>query len=219
MLVPMSNVAAPPRKPNARSRQKREAIARAVLELVDEMGHERVTTSLVAERSGVAEATLLYHFPTKDHLLIAAQLLVDDETVAASVEGGTVSSETPFSAASLRGFDLVDDNRMRLYFMIKGMSSMPDHPAHAYFTARIERQVAMFSALVRGRIADGAAHPDLDAVSAARQIVALWEGLGAMWMCDPTFSVGELLEAGVRRIIGENVMTLRHLVTAPGSGL
>ena len=219
MLVGMSSTTAASRKPNARSRQKRDSIARAVLDLVDELGHDRVTTALVAQRSGVAEATVLYHFPTKDHLLIAAQVLVDDETVAASVDGGIVSPETPFSAASLREYDAVDDNRNRLYLMIKGMSSTPEHPAHAYYTARIERHVSMFATLIRGRIDDGSAHPDLDPEKAARQIIALWEGLAAMWVCDQTFSVGELLEAGVRRILGENVMALRGMITAPGSGL
>lgn len=216
----MSTVETPGRKPNARSKEKRERIARAVVELVDELGHEKVTTALVADRSGVAEATVLYHFPTKDHLLVAGQAFLDDEQVASTgLDGGVVTEQTEFAAEQFALYDSVDDNRSRLYLMIKGMSSVPGHPAHEYYAARIQRHVAMFTTLVRGRIAAGVAHPDLDPESAARQIIALWEGLGAMWMCDQTFSVGELLASGIRRITGENVTELRDALARPGAGL
>ena len=216
----MSTVESPKRKPNARSKEKRERIARAVVDLVDELGHGNVTTALVAERSGIAEATVLYHFPTKDHLLVAGQSFLDDESLAAiGLEGHDVSEDIDFSPEQFAQYDAVDDNRARLYLMIKGMSSVPGHPAHDYYAARIQRQVTMFSALIRGRIAAGVAHPDIDPESAARQIVALWEGLGAMWMCDQTFSTGPLLASGIRRIIGQNVTELRDALNRPGAGL
>jgi AcrR family transcriptional regulator len=216
----MSNAAmTAKRRPNARSKEKREAIARAVVEIVDELGHENVTTGLVSERSGVAEATVLYHFATKDHLLVAAQAFLDDEDVATSLGALDVSEEMDFSPELFRGYDADDSNRSRLFLMIKGMSSIPDHPAHGYYAARLERQLGMFTTLLRGRIAEGTAHPDLDPVAAARQIVALWEGLGAMWFCDRSFSVGELLSSGIRRIIGQNVMEMRDAITRPGAGL
>lgn len=208
------------RKPNARSLEKRERIARAVIELVDELGHENVTTARVADRSGVAEATVLYHFATKDHLLVAGQTFLDDEQIASlGLAGGAVTEQTEFRSEEFAQFDAVDDNRARLYLTIKGMSSVPGHPAHEYYADRIQRQVAMFTTLVRGRIAAGVAHPDIDPESAARQIMALWEGLGQMWMCDRTFSVGELLSSGIRRITGENVTELRDALARPGAGL
>jgi AcrR family transcriptional regulator len=216
----VSTVESSKRKPNARSKEKRDRVARAVIELVDELGHENVTTALVAQRSGVAEATVLYHFPTKDHLLVAGQLFLDDEQVAAlGLPDNMVTEQTEFSAEDFRRYDAVDDNRARLYLMIKGMSSVPGHPAHDYYAARLQRHVAMFATLVRGRIAAGVAHPDIDPEAAARQIIALWEGLGQMWMCDQTFSVGSLLASGIRRITGQNVVELRDALARPGAGL
>src|SRR5262245_41863829 len=68
----MAPTAGRPRGRYSRTAGRRLEIAQAVLDLVLDVGHARVTTAEVARRAGTSEATVLYHFPTKDHLLIAA---------------------------------------------------------------------------------------------------------------------------------------------------
>ena len=65
----MSVVAPKKRGPYAPSLRRKAEIAEAVLEIVDELGPDAVTVALVAERVRSNDATVLYHFPTKDHLL------------------------------------------------------------------------------------------------------------------------------------------------------
>ena len=74
-----------------RSRERREQITLAVLEIVDELGHDGVTTALVATRSDTPEATVLYHFPTKEHLLVGALERTDDRP---RVQGHAVDTAT-----------------------------------------------------------------------------------------------------------------------------
>ena len=71
------------RGPYARTLVRRRHIAAVVLQLVDEIGPESLTTNQVAERSKTPETTLLYHFPSRDDLLVAALELADEQGAAA----------------------------------------------------------------------------------------------------------------------------------------
>lgn len=62
----------PRRSPQqSRAKQTVEKILDATAELLDEEGHENLTTERVAERSGVNIATLYHYFPNKQALLHA----------------------------------------------------------------------------------------------------------------------------------------------------
>lgn len=52
--------------------ERREEIVRATLAILAEEGMHAWTTSALAERVGVSEATLFKHFDSKDHILSAA---------------------------------------------------------------------------------------------------------------------------------------------------
>lgn len=67
------NYAAPrPRLRDARATRAR--LVRAALELFTSQGFRATTTPEIAQRAGVAEATIYRHFPGKDALLVAACL-------------------------------------------------------------------------------------------------------------------------------------------------
>lgn len=44
----------------------------AALELLAELGYERLTTTAIARRAGVSKGAQAYHYPTKDDMLVAA---------------------------------------------------------------------------------------------------------------------------------------------------
>ncbi|MEU9348955.1 TetR/AcrR family transcriptional regulator [Streptomyces sp. NPDC048278] len=218
----MSTPNAPKRGPYARSRQRREQIALAVLELIDEAGHEGVTTALVAKRSKTSEPTVLYHFPTKDHLLVAALERADDVALAFA------EAENP----DMKSADLLEnlrlwadptrfngERRIRLHVMLQGQAATPDHPAAEYFLRRTERGLRAFAALIADRQREGLAHPGLDPQETARQFNALWAGLTLMWVNDQTLDLAPLLVDGFRRLTGENWMRARALLDGPGVGL
>ena len=52
--------------------ERRRDIAEATLALVVEKGHRAVVTAEIARRTGLSEPGVLYHFPSKDELLIGA---------------------------------------------------------------------------------------------------------------------------------------------------
>jgi AcrR family transcriptional regulator len=212
---------APSRKrgPYQRSRERREQIVLAVVELVDELGHDGVTTALVAARSGSSEPTVLYHYPTKDHLLVAALERMDDlEAELADLDSDPVL-DLDALRASADAVQQIGEKRLRLFIALKGQAATPGHPAADYFARRTERTMEIFARLITGRQRAGLAHPGLDPRDTARQIVALWEGLTFMRLTDPAFDVGQSLVDGVRRLTGENWMRAIATLNHPDLGL
>ncbi|MFU8946189.1 TetR/AcrR family transcriptional regulator [Mycetocola zhadangensis] len=210
----MTPVSSTKRGPYAPSKKRREAVVAAVLELVDEVGHEGVTTALVSERSGVPETTVLYHFPSKDHLLVAALARSEDlraEAVGAYGPDAFLDAEALGKLAP----ETFDDRRSRLYLMLKGQAATPDHPAAEYFVARASRQIEIFSQLLTHSQQNGLAQPGLDAVNTARQIIAVWDGLTQMWVSDPSFEIGPLLKDAIRRLTGQDLMEVQALLSRP----
>ncbi|NTW42822.1 MAG: TetR family transcriptional regulator, partial [Cellulomonadaceae bacterium] len=103
----MTTAARKERGPYARTALRREQIARASLEIVVELGHENLTTAEVARRAGSSEATALYHFPSKDHLLVAAlehQDQLDQTELADHPLRGIEELDGALDLDSFRGF-------------------------------------------------------------------------------------------------------------------
>ena len=214
----MSSVAKTKRGPYAGTRRRRETIARAVLDLVHEVGHESVTIAQVAERSGSSEATVLYHFPSRDHLLVAA-LELDDRSAV------TRSHLDADSVLSLEQFhDMVatasrSDPILRLLFTVKGQAASTEHPAWAYLEQRNAMSITIFTQLIAGRQREGLAHPGLDPRQIAIQLIAMWDGLTSLWFTGIDFDLADMLVDATRRLSGENVMEARAMMRAREFGL
>lgn len=55
-----------------RSSQARQRLCESAVDLLAEVGYERLTTALIAKRAEVSKGALAHHYPTKDDLLVAA---------------------------------------------------------------------------------------------------------------------------------------------------
>lgn len=194
------------RGPYARTTERRAQIADAVLAIVDAEGHDAVTTALVAEKSGIAEATVLYHFPTKDHLLVAALQRADDLSELQVDLDVDLDLDLLRQVASeaLEG----EARRHRLLVVMRGKSATPEHPAVEYFERRLAHSLEIYVRLIERRQKAGLAHPAVDPRSVALQLLALWDGLSTIYYTDESIDLGELLVEGYRRLAGENVMGL-----------
>ncbi|MEV1025756.1 TetR/AcrR family transcriptional regulator [Streptomyces sp. NPDC050264] len=208
------------RGPYQRSHERRERIALAVLQLVDEFGHEGVTTALVAAGADSSEPTVLYHFPTKDHLLVAALDRMDDlEADLSGVDDGRAALDLDSLREVANAAVTAHDRRLRLFVMLRGQAATPGHPAAEYFTRRTERALAVWSDMITKRQRDGLAHPGLDPRATARQILALWDGLVLAHFSDRDFDCGQALVDGVRLLTGQNWIEGLAMLNRPGLGL
>ena len=203
------------RGPYAKSAQKRAAIAKAAYEVVMEVGHVQLTTAAVAARAGMLERTMLYHFPTRDHLLVAAI-----EYFEGFIDGEGPEGERPLAPPS-EFRDLIDelaqrspgeDKRLRLQVALASAAQDPAHPAHQFFQRHYERVMAEMIDLMKARQAAGLAHPDRDPVRMARQFIAVWDGLQQNWLIRRDFDLTEEITEAFREISGQNAMEARAAV-------
>ena len=203
------------RGPYAKSAEKRAAIAKAAYEVVMEVGHVQLTTAAVAARAGMLERTMLYHFPTRDHLLVAAI-----EYFEGFIDGDGQEGERPLAPPS-EFRDLIDqlaqrspgeDKRLRLQVALASAAQDPTHPAHEFFQRHYERVMAEMIDLMKARQAAGLAHPDRDPVRMARQFVAVWDGLQQSWLIRRDFDLTEEITEAFREISGQNAMEARAAV-------
>ncbi|MHA6513832.1 TetR/AcrR family transcriptional regulator [Tessaracoccus sp. Z1128] len=205
------------RGPYAKSAEKRAAIAKAAYDVVMEVGHPQLTTAAVAAKAGMLERTMLYHFPTRDHLLVAAIEYFEGYMVP-----GASGPEAERPLAPPDEFrDLIDelahrspgeDKRLRLQVALASAAQDPAHPAHAFFQRHYERVMAEMVDLMKARQEAGLAHPDRDPVRMARQFVAVWDGLQQSWLIRRDFDLTEEIIEAFREISGQNAMEARAAV-------
>lgn len=81
-----------------RSRETVSYVLEAATQLFGELGYERTTTNLVAEKAGVSVGSVYQYFPNKESLLLAlAESHLDEarERATAALRGLREKSETP----------------------------------------------------------------------------------------------------------------------------
>ncbi|WP_157696961.1 TetR/AcrR family transcriptional regulator [Leifsonia sp. 21MFCrub1.1] len=186
-----------PRGSYAKTRERRRAIAEAALEIVLEKGHRSLITAEVAQRAGLSEPGVLYHFPTKDDLLLAALRLSDEHEWSTMPLGESVRRAPARAAESLSRINVV-----RLHTAMFGESSDPAHPAHEYFKERWragdERMVQSIERLQAVGVVDRAIAP----YRASRWIHTAWEGLQLQWLAEQDFDIAVELQSLIERILG-----------------
>ncbi|TLF98295.1 TetR/AcrR family transcriptional regulator [Nocardia cyriacigeorgica] len=208
-----------PRGPYARSTERRRVIAAAVLGLVEEKGHEHLTTAEVAARADLAEATVLYHFPSRDHLLVAALEHSEEQATTLIPPIGSAAADLPDRLREFVHQTTQHSNVTRLFMTLAAQATLPGHPARDYITRHRSRVVEVFTELVRARQHAGMAHPGLDPAVVARQFVATWTGLETAWFLDPSFDLADLVVDAFRRLTGQNWAEIRAMLLDPSTGL
>lgn len=184
----------PPPPPRSRVRlpaaERRQQVLTAATALISERGYWGLSLQDVADACGITMPGLLHHFGSKDNLLIAVLEHRDRLDVDALADrlglGGDLFEllECGEPGVGLVPFvdAIVDRNAtqreiVRLYSVLQAESLVPDHPAHAFFTARQETVLRIFA-----RLAPAAAGEPGDV---ARHVLALLDGLQLQWLRDP----------------------------------
>lgn len=215
----MSDEAAPRRRgPYAKSRLRRREFARATLDLVIERGHDSVSVTDVAARCGVPEATVLYHFPTKDDLFVAA---IQEADRLDQERFGDEVAVTDLEAAlrQVTAEGVAHPNARRLFAVLSAAATDADHAAHAFMRERQEEAATMFAAVLRARQEAGLAHPEVDAERFGRQMVAVWDGLQLQWLTGADFDLVEEVVAAFRALSRQDAMEAKRALEALVAGI
>jgi AcrR family transcriptional regulator len=175
-----------------RGEDRRRAIVDAALAVFAEKGFRGSALAEVAERCGLTAAGILYHFGSKEALLLAViaerdrragQLLPDwsgdrPELLRQLVVFAELCEREPGLAA--------------LHTVLQAESIDPSAPAHEYFLERSRfLRAGLAELLARGQAA-GHVRPDVDCRAKADEIIAYFDGAATVWLLDRSTSLVEL---------------------------
>ncbi len=182
----MEQVAAASRKrgPYAKTKATRAAILDAALDVFARGGYRAGSIRDIATAVGMSEAGLLHHFPTKSALLEAVlehrdersrEVLGDDAEPLATLAG----------LVELARYNASVPGVVALYCTLSAEATAPEHPAHEYFVRRYTETVGILERAFDGCREQGRLREGTSAASAARQAVAVMDGLQVQWLLDP----------------------------------
>ncbi|MGT2425363.1 TetR/AcrR family transcriptional regulator [Amnibacterium kyonggiense] len=168
----------------AKGRAKRAEIIERATALFGEAGYRGASLREIASRCGISHPGLLHHFATKEALLIAVLEHRDEQDVAEffTPPGRGV-------ARLRRTVELAERNQRRrgiveLYTVLSAEATAADHPAHDYFVRRYRASRSSMREAYEQVREDGALRDGVDPDLAARELVAVMDGLQVQWLLD-----------------------------------
>jgi AcrR family transcriptional regulator len=172
--------------------------------LVAELGWDAVTTRQIAERAGVNQGLIHYHFRSKDHLMHAAFERALRETFAEP--GAALARATDLRSAiaeMVKGLEPGDEVEPLALFSVEAMAR---GARDDQIRKSMAEMLAEFRQSIAARIASGQWRgelgADIDPVGTATVLGALLDGLGLHVLIDPSIDI-ERTAAAATRVIGQ----------------
>ena len=191
-----------PRGPYAKSVVTRRAILEAALEVFGQLGFRSGSLKNVADRVGISEAGLLHHFRNKTALLQAVLELRDEEAQRLYVFPPDDGRGTLRGLLQLAAYNETTPGAMELYCVVSAEATDPLHPAYSFFQDRYRMTRRLVGDAIAQLERQGELRPGVDPASAARGLIALWDGLQVQWLYErDSFSMEGALRAYVDAIL------------------
>jgi AcrR family transcriptional regulator len=183
--------------PKERGEERRAAIVDAALALFSTHGYRGTSVAAVAEKAGVTDAGVLYHFKTKADLLLAVLAHHDDRYTemarAAYVEGPAAE------LAWLREWGETMEREEDLTALLVTLSAehlREESPTNGYFRRRYAAVRRSYERMFRMAAEAGLIRADVDVVMEATITMAVLDGLRLQWFfTDRRTSIAEALRA------------------------
>ena len=173
----------PPGTRQPRGRARRAAVLDAARRLFSRQGFKGASLAAIAQEAGLTDAGLLYHFPTKNHLLLAV-----------IAEGDREQDETLERVRDARGLPLLlrmaefgadleaDPILTALDVTLSAEHLQDGSEINAYFVQRYESFRAMLAEAFREAAQAGDLRADLDPDLEAANMTAVLDGLRLQWL-------------------------------------
>lgn len=166
--------------PAVRRRQIVEEAAR----LISAAGFNAVSLADIANACDIRKSSVLHHFASMTDLLAAVLDYRDELSYRGTLNPENLAGPDGASRTFRKSLVHNQEQRelVRLYVMLRAEAFDVSHPAHEYFR---ERERRVLTSLVQAL--SWKANP----MAAAHELYALWTGLEALWVADPTVDVLE----------------------------
>ncbi|HVX19251.1 MAG TPA: TetR/AcrR family transcriptional regulator [Acidimicrobiales bacterium] len=184
------------RQPASRASVRREQIVDAAIDLFGQRGFRGTSVAAVAQHVGVTDAGVLYHFRTKDDLLVAVVERLSHahwDAMQAGLSAGGLGSIRALGAWGA----WMEANReyQALMVVLSAEHLNDDSVVNRYFTKRYGALLSGITEAFRRAVADGDLRAGTDPQLEASQFVALLDGIRLQWfLLGEAVSMAEAVE-------------------------
>ncbi|MFE9242964.1 TetR/AcrR family transcriptional regulator [Nocardiopsis sp. NPDC006938] len=189
----------------SKGERTRQRIIDSATELFSRSGYRAVSLRDIAAHAGITHAGALHHFPNKEAMLLHVLSRRDEADAPLVLSPDLSHRELVDNIVRIVERNTATPGLVSLYVNLSAEATDPAHPAHAYFVRRYrvlrEHLTTAFAGLL-----DARAHPAPEV--AARQFVALQDGLQVQWLLDPD-------SVDMRTVVTSFLRGLGITVTAP----
>lgn len=168
-----------------RAAAARDRVIRSALQAYAANGYSGSSLAGIAAAAGLTTAGLLYHFPSKEELLVA--VLQERDRLAAERFHlrGFVGLDALDALVQLVEANASTPGLVRAFTVLMGESAAEDHPANRWFRERYPRRCDNLAAALRTGIERNEIRSDTDCDAVAAEIIAMMDGLQVQWVLDP----------------------------------
>ena len=170
----------------ARGVERRRAIVAAAIEHFAENGYHGTAIADIAKQAGVTTGgcSTTSGRRSRSSSRSSASATTDAIGAVSSLEHDSIAEHFD-EWLSVAAWNEEREPYVALHAVLLTESIDPDHPAHAYFTARNRWLLELLSDALRKGVERGELRDDFDVTSKAREIQAFVEGAAIMWLFDP----------------------------------
>jgi AcrR family transcriptional regulator len=174
--------------------ERRAAIVDAALTVFSQRGFRDGSLADVAEKVDLSPAGILYHFGSKEELLLAVIAERDRRASESPLAGEGEVRGIAALKASVRFAEQSEGERglAALHTVLQAESFEPDASTHEYFVLRSRYLRSAVAQLLRQAQEDGDVRPEVDCTAKAVEVVAFLEGAAMVWLMDPEVSLVDL---------------------------
>jgi AcrR family transcriptional regulator len=171
---------------------RRSSILAAASSLMAEHGSRGTSIAAVAQRAGLTDAGVLYHFKTKKDLLLAVVEQFDSGVERSLAEGGSRGIELIRAMRDWGiGMEQVPEIQS-LLIVLTAEQLHEDGPARDYLTRRYRRLLDRYTKAFADAVAAGDLRADLDPAFEASAFVAHLDGIRFQWfLLDGEISIAD----------------------------
>ncbi|WP_416393517.1 MULTISPECIES: TetR/AcrR family transcriptional regulator [unclassified Curtobacterium] len=170
----------------AKGRAKRAEIIERAAAALGESGYRGASLRDIAARCGISHTGLLHYFRTKEALLIAVLEHRDQQDAERFFTPPVEGLEHLRRMVTLTAFNETQRGPVELFCVLSAEATAPEHPAHEYFVARYRDIVIRHRAAYDALREQGVLREGVDPLSAARELIAMSDGLQLQWLLDPS---------------------------------
>ena len=205
------------RGPYAGGVARREAILDATVDMIAEVGYHGLSMRDVARRVGISHPGVIYHFPSKEALLMAVIERYEDRSNFDVQAMRHMQPFEVFNAFTELSTELSSNPTIvEMECMLSVEASNEVHPAHDHFAARFEGLHSVLTSAFSQLQADDLINKDADPKTLAHSLLAEWYGLHIQWLYnrDGVDVVGSLTNLIINQVDLSNPKALRAVMSS-----